>query len=135
MIAARPMSILGDLERLIIEHGSAAIMKERLALVRDQMESLEKEVADLKAKNAELEHQIARLRRQLEQATVPEEFTKHRGVLFRRLSNGKYEEAVYCPRCKIPMVSSMGATPFWCSSCKMYASFNGQELHKVMSEL
>lgn len=41
------MSILSDLERLITERGSAAITKERLALLQDQFNVLKKEKEDL----------------------------------------------------------------------------------------
>jgi len=58
--------ILGEIERLINEHGSAAILKERLALASDQYSALEKklsdsesrvEAAELRTKNLESESQ------------------------------------------------------------------------------
>lgn len=82
------MSIFTEIERLITEHGSAAILKERVALAREQNEALAKkvgqleaEVAELKKKNGDLESKIAR-------ELKPEEFLKHRGVLFRRFPKG-----------------------------------------------
>src|SRR5687768_13251159 len=55
------MSILGDIERLINEHGSAAILRERLALAKDEHAALEKRVATLEKQNAELAGQNQRL--------------------------------------------------------------------------
>jgi len=52
------MSIFGELERLITEHGSAMILRERLLLAKDQYEALEKEVSELHSENKALESQI-----------------------------------------------------------------------------
>lgn len=58
--------ILGEIEKLINEHGSAAILKERLSLAADQYAALEKKLSDsesrvqaseLRAKNLESEKQ------------------------------------------------------------------------------
>ncbi len=46
---------LGEVEKLINEHGSAAILKERIALANDKYAALEAKVADLTAKIAILE--------------------------------------------------------------------------------
>lgn len=51
------MSILGDIERLINEHGSAGILRERLALAKDEHAALEKKVATLAKENADLRRQ------------------------------------------------------------------------------
>jgi hypothetical protein len=48
--------IFGELERLINEHGSAVILKERLALAADQYAALEKQIAELKVENERLRH-------------------------------------------------------------------------------
>ena len=49
------MSIVADIERLINEHGSAAILRERLALADDQYKTLERKVVELEEKNAVLQ--------------------------------------------------------------------------------
>ena len=49
------MSIFGDIERLINEHGSAAILRERLNLAKEKYEALEKQIVELETKNAELQ--------------------------------------------------------------------------------
>lgn len=48
------MTILGDIERLINEHGSAAVLRERLALAKDEHAALEKKVATFQEENATL---------------------------------------------------------------------------------
>jgi DNA-directed RNA polymerase subunit RPC12/RpoP len=48
------MGLLDGIEKLITEHGSAAILKERIALARDQYEALERRAAELQTENARL---------------------------------------------------------------------------------
>ncbi|UJP04418.1 MAG: hypothetical protein LZF61_05905 [Nitrosomonas sp.] len=59
------MNIFTEIERLITEHGSAAILKERIAFLRDQFDVLksqknvlEEEITILKAKVVSLEKEI-----------------------------------------------------------------------------
>jgi DNA repair exonuclease SbcCD ATPase subunit len=60
--------ILSEIERLINEHGSAAILKERLALASDQYSALEKKLSDASAREEHLRSENARLRTDLEKA-------------------------------------------------------------------
>lgn len=53
--------LLGEIERLINEHGSATILRERLELARDQYEALERTVATLQEDNARLKAEHKRL--------------------------------------------------------------------------
>jgi DNA-binding transcriptional ArsR family regulator len=59
---------LGEIERLITEHGSAAILKERLALANDQYSALEGKLTDAKSRADELASDNERLRRELHDA-------------------------------------------------------------------
>ena len=65
--------ILGEIERLITEHGSAVILKERVAQLREQMELLEKKATafereneELKTKCITLEGQVTNLRQEIQ---------------------------------------------------------------------
>ena len=46
------MSLFGNIEKLITEHGSAAVLRERIALAQEKHEALEKKLADLKEDHA-----------------------------------------------------------------------------------
>lgn len=46
--------ILGEIERLITEHGSAVILKERVAQLREQIDILEQKTAVFERENKEL---------------------------------------------------------------------------------
>ena len=125
------MGLLSGIERLINEHGSATILKERLELLRDQAKALESTVADLQRRNAALEARVA----ELQSEVVPKQFIEHRGVLFKRGGSGVVEETVYCPSCRTAMNALDDELPFRCSRCKFLAPFTGQELPKVLSEI
>jgi hypothetical protein len=127
--------ILRDLEKLVIEHGSAVVRGDHIALLREQRETLEKKVTELESENRSLKDQISKLERQLEAASPPDEFIKCRGVLFRRLPSGKIEEAVYCWKCRGPMFSLRGTVPYKCSHCNVVADFNGRWLPEILKEV
>lgn len=48
------MGLLDSIEKLITEHGSAAILRERIALANDKHAALEKKAASLESENAQL---------------------------------------------------------------------------------
>lgn len=60
--------ILGEIEKLINEHGSAAILKERLTLAADQFRILESKNAESQAKIIALEQSDNNLRSDLQKA-------------------------------------------------------------------
>tara|TARA_B110001469_G_scaffold95200_1_gene91181 strand:+ start:395 stop:856 length:462 start_codon:yes stop_codon:yes gene_type:complete len=49
-----PIGIFSNIEKLINEHGSATILKERLSLAADQYSALEKKIEQLQSQNQEL---------------------------------------------------------------------------------
>ena len=53
------MNIFDGLEKLINEHGSATILKERLQLAKERHEALERKCAGLEKENEELRNKIA----------------------------------------------------------------------------
>lgn len=69
------MGLLEGIDKLITEHGSAAILRERIALARDQYAALEARAADLQKENqhlnsvnTELQARIRALEQQLSDA-------------------------------------------------------------------
>jgi len=58
------MDIFGGIEKLITEHGSAAILRERIGLAAQQYAILEKENASLKLRIANLEAKNTKLQGQ-----------------------------------------------------------------------
>jgi Fic family protein len=64
------MGLFDGIEKLITEHGSAAILKERIALVQDQYAALEKKLADSELRAKEFESE--KLRFELENFKMKE---------------------------------------------------------------
>ena len=64
------MGLLDGLERLINEHGSAVILKERIALANDQYAALGQKFSTCEARVVQLEAENKALRLDLEQATI-----------------------------------------------------------------
>ncbi|MEW9572681.1 hypothetical protein ABQJ54_13055 [Rhodanobacter sp. Si-c] len=58
------MDLFGGIEKLITEHGSAAILRERIGLAAQQYAILEKENASLKVRITTLEAENSRLQEQ-----------------------------------------------------------------------
>jgi regulator of replication initiation timing len=59
------MGFLDSIEKLINEHGSATILRERIALAKDQYAALEKKVMDLQLENERLKSDNSKLQEQM----------------------------------------------------------------------
>ena len=130
------MGLFSDIQTLITEHGSAAILRERIALLADQAKALEKQVEDLKAENAELKQRNSELHRKLTAKTLADEFVEHRGALFKRKPDGSYHLAVYCPHCRKPTGAMVDEFPYACTEkCGWVGSFAPYELNSILKEL
>jgi septal ring factor EnvC (AmiA/AmiB activator) len=60
------MGLLDGLEKLITEHGSAAILKERIALANDKYAALETKASDLETENKRLRAENEEIRQKLQ---------------------------------------------------------------------
>ena len=127
--------LLTALDKLITEHGSATILKERIVQLREEFDRLKGKHDRLESENGRLNAEIAGLRTELEKKTIPTEYIAHRGVLFRRLPNGNIQDEVYCPSCKCTMGSLAGELPYRCSKCRFAASFTGHDLKRIVTEV
>jgi len=112
-----------------------AVLRERITLLLEDKERLDKQAAALQTENATLRKRITELERDVTAEAVSNEFVPHRGVFFKRKPTGGYDVGVYCPQCKGPMYSHQYVTPYHCSVCNVTAGFSGNELHEVRSEL
>lgn len=126
------MNPLSLLEKAINEHGSAAILKERLALVRDVLSKVEKEKSDLEKELSNAREKIKQL-----EAQIPNKlFVEFMGAKFKRKPSGGYESSVYCPICESGMSTmSIGTSPFICTRCKTSTTFHKNQLSSVLKDL
>jgi hypothetical protein len=129
------MELISLIEKAINERGTAAIMKERLVLIKEQAEVVDKQLVDTQKENATLKAKVTEIEGQIAYWTKRNEFVEGRGTLFKRKSEGDYHKCVYCPKCFGPMTSLLDKTPFRCGICKTGVSFTGHDLTIVMGEL
>lgn len=129
--------LIGQLERLINEHGSATILKEHLALVNTKLALLKENIEKLEKENADIKKENADIKQQLDRQKNSENFVEARGAFFKRLPDGGYSQTPYCPRCHNSMSSLRGRAPYECSnkSCGHRADFKGAELGYILADL
>ena len=73
-------------------------MRERLALIREQAESLEKKVAELHAENTTLKKRVADLQAQVASKTALDDFVECRGAIFQTEADGRLSSGGILPR-------------------------------------
>lgn len=106
-------SLLDQIEKLINEHGSAVILKERLALADDRFSDLQAEnanlanlVENLQSQNSVLSEQNEELQENLQKLEsdmqFKNQFVNHGGLLWKHF-DGKFETTPYCKKCTLPM--------------------------------
>ncbi len=118
----------------LTELQSSEVLKERVLLLKDQLDVLKERVIDLEKENARLKEEHDETQVKLQSLSVPDEFVEHQGALFKKKPGG-YHLAVYCPRCHTSTFSLENALPFSCESCKWAANFTGGELESIMKDL
>ena len=125
---------LDQIERFINERGSAAILKERLGLLQDQLVLHKAEFAKLQQENAALRECVDDLDRRAASQAAAEEFVEHRGALFKRKPGGGYHHAVYCPTCSDSTSVFPPGGEFNCT-CSWFSNFIEPDLPRILSEL
>ena len=127
------MGLLDGLEKLINEHGSAVILKERISLANDQYVILEKKISVLESENERLKfdnEECQKQRRALEEKlshiSTSQEYVEGSGALFKKLPDGSWDYTPYCPACKTAMVQPKRHELYVCGkkSCGQRASFS-----------
>ncbi len=128
------LPIFKEIERLITEHGSAVILKERNSLLRDQLDMLKSEFTKLERENAQLKRRNAELERELAASKQSEQFVEENGALFKRRPGGGYHNAVYCPKCHQSASPFPPGAEFNCT-CGWFSAFTEAELPTIMRSL
>jgi len=129
------MGIIEYIDKLIAERGSATVLRERLALLKEQAQPVLDEAAQLREENATLKQRVAQLEAELSAKARRDEFVEHRGALFKLNPRGGYHQAVFCPKCLGPMSSTDHLVDYSCESCRLSVDFTGRQLSAVLSEL
>ena len=127
------MGLLEYLDKLVTEHGSAAVLDKHLAFVREQAGVLTRQVEALQRENTTLNERLRQCNEQLASKTAADDFVEHRGALFKRKPGGGYHQAVYCPVCRTP-AGSHHTLPYDCR-CGWSADFSKFDLDRILTEL
>jgi len=142
------MNPLDYLEKLINEHGSAAILAQQLAFAKDQFSGLERKVADLQTQTGRLEAKLEREQEDHKQARGElqrlkdehaEEIRIHAetGVEFRRGKRTAGKWSPFCPSCHSPAASPGTGYHFRCQSkaCGLALLLFPEHLQQAIGEL
>ncbi len=124
------MGFLDGIEKLITEHGSAVILKERIALASDQYAALEKKLAATEVRMNDLVVENERLKLDLEQNK------KQRLAFEQKHSHNSNLERYVCDHCASENIKRTGTRPhptfgavglkealFRCASCGKESAF------------
>jgi hypothetical protein len=115
--------LLDKFEKLIIEHGSAAVRGDLIALLREQLLVAEKQMAKLETENAVLNDDNRKLRQQL----GANRRLRWESPYYWLVSDDGTEEGPFCQRCHdkdAELIRLQGNTPvyrrgYWeCAVCK-----------------
>jgi hypothetical protein len=126
--------LLEKFDKFIVEHGSAAVRGDHIALLRDQLQAAEKQIEKLEAENASLKEKLSKCEAKLEALSRGEEFVEHRGALFKRKPEGGYHLTVYCPHCRKVAGTIDRNFPYSCR-CGWAVDFTPADLERVLKEL
>jgi ABC-type phosphate transport system auxiliary subunit len=120
------MPFLDSLEKLINEHGSAAIRGEMIAKLRLEAELDAKKLADVTTERNRLLLENEQLKNQVETLSIPPDFIKHKSVLWLKDESGQYEDTPYCPKCKNIMHVLFPNDPhYWsCTPCQLQTPYS-----------
>ncbi len=131
-------------DKLINEHGSSTILRERIELLKDHFMvlankevQLTAEITKLTKENSQLAHRLHELENQLSAVAVTQQFVEERGALFKRRPDGTgFHNAVYCPKCNgAASIGMFPDDPFCCDSCHWHTIFPATELPAILAGL
>jgi hypothetical protein len=129
-----PIKLLTEqIEKLITEHGSAAILAEHVSLLKTRIDTLIYQIETLEKQNADLKRKCSDYERQNPSGARLDEFVEYRGSLFKRKPEGGYHLSVYCPKCKCALGGKM--FQLQCSSCHFMSVFYEGDIANAIKEL
>jgi len=141
------MNIFDGIEKLISEHGSAAILSQQLSFARDQFSALERQVSEFQAKTAKLEAQLEiehanlietkqKLQQLQDEHSEDIRIHKNSGVEFRRGKRTGGEWSPFCPSCHSPAAAPNEGYQQRCQSknCGMVLLIYPRDLPRISQE-
>ena len=129
------LAILTAATKALGELGTTGAVRERMALVVDQLNLALVEVVNLRKENQRLVEKLQEAETQLQAYARTHQFVEHHGALFKfNLSDG-YEPVVYCPICEHSTSPFAGHDRFRCGTGHWTSPFTQAELPAIMAKL
>jgi hypothetical protein len=146
MLGIVEMNPFSAIEKLINEHGSAAILSQQLEFARDMFSDLERKVSDLQAQVGRLDAQLERERIDHKEAREDlqrlkdehaEEIRIHRTIEFRRGKRTGGKWLPFCPKCHAPagMTANHGILAGCTANCGWFTQEYKSDLVDIADEL
>ena len=112
------------------------VLRERLALLENELKNCAEEKFELEKELAEALAELAKTKRQLhaEREAAAQEMTEEMGALFKRRPGGGYFDVVFCPRCRLSIAPAGFFEEFLCG-CTWKASFSQKDLPVILARL
>lgn len=122
------MGAFDAVEKLINEHGSAAIRSEIIGLLREQAQIESKKLLEVTSERDALLEEKKTLLEKVTMFEARDKYEPYRGVLWRKDAKGEIEPEPYCPKCKMVMheipPSDFSAPQYWsCTPCQVKAKY------------
>lgn len=138
------MGLFEGLEKLINERGSAAVMTQHLAFIKEKYEHLDKQSAELQIRLAKEQALLERERE--DHAKTAAELTRvnaehaeevriHTGIEFRRGKRTGGGWAPFCPRCHVPIDRKQGIAQCADIDCKWTTLVTDHEVARAIEAL
>ena len=131
------LPILGEINKLITEHGWSIILKEHLSLLNTKLALLQQDIENLQQENTDLKDKCTELEQQCLRQNTSQEFVETNDMLFKRMPDGKYSNSPTCPVCKRAMWCFHAGFPYECSddNCGHKTSVTKAEIDAIVNEL
>lgn len=126
--------LLDKFDKFIVEHRSAIVRGDHIALLREQLQIAERQIAQLEKENDGLKTKLAATEARLAAKIIPEEFVEYRGALFKPNASGGYHLTVYCPNCRRVATTIDEHFPYSCH-CGWAVEFTPHELGAILKQL
>lgn len=117
---------------------TTGVIRERLELLKSQLLLAQDEMEKLRSENSRLMQYVEELKREKAARAVAEQYTPHRGALFRRDASGAWEPVAHCPVCMVSVAAFPHGDPdgvLHCGRCGWAAPFSPGDLPAVLAQL
>jgi len=118
------LDFLKDFEGRVLDAASYQLLKRNYELqeennrqLKEKVERLEKDISTIQEQVDRLLTENDKLKKQLTEKILEEQFFTYKGFAFKQIRDGEYEPIGYCPNCKSVMGNAI-RNMYQCPKCK-----------------